>query len=147
MNREELFAQLKILGIKQLWVEYAGGGDSGQIDYISAFRGEGRKYNDAEDVDELFRGDLMHDEFQAVQAVTAELRNKPDEKLSRQIEQFAYDLLENLSDWCNNDGGGGKLIVFVEDGVDDKGEPHEAGEIHAHHYTNWTQVNYEEVSL
>lgn len=140
-TKEELLAELKALGIVLLTIEYSGGGDSGAIDEICAYTANG---SEIKDVDELHTAE--HNEIAVHVAQT--LLNEPIHKFSQQLETFAYEfLLEDLSDWCNNDGGSGKVMVFVEAGVDDQGIEHDAGVIHIHHQTYYTETNYEEITL
>lgn len=140
-TKDELMAELKALGVALLVIEYSGGGDSGAIDAISAYVADN---GTSKDVDELFRA--THDEITV--RVSQTLMDEQPKDFSTRLEEYAYEfLLDDLSDWCNNDGGSGKVMVFVEPGLDDHGNEHEAGEIHIHHRTFYTETNYEEITL
>ncbi len=81
---------LKDRGVEQIIIRYSGGGDSGQIDettYSGQRIGEDRS---AEDL-----------------SISKEVDTK--------IESVGYDLLENIGDWYNNDGGQGTVVISVAD--------------------------------
>ena len=71
-------------GIKQIVVNYSGGGDSGGIDEIS-FRDN--------------KGDDMT--FYC------------DDSVKSFIEDLAYSQLNCIEDWYNNDGGWGQILIKV----------------------------------
>lgn len=71
-------------GIKQIAVNYSGGGDSGGIDEV-LFRD-----HNGDDVD--FNCNNLVNEF---------------------IEELSHNTLEHVEDWYNNDGGWGQILIEV----------------------------------
>lgn len=141
-DKEELMAELKKLGVHQLHIEYSGSGDDGQVQNITAFIGD-----DKYDIDELF--DQANPNEIAVK-VADEMLGRSSDKLSDRLELFAYEALNhvNASDWINNEGGGGTIVFFVEEGeYTSNGEFYPAGHIHFDHYWNKTEAVYETYSL
>jgi len=83
-----LFAQ----GCAFLKFEYSGGGDSGCIDWVTAFKLEDVKVDPDENLYEVVDDHTL-----------LEL----EEKLQKHIESVITDkILEKADDWWNNDGGG-----------------------------------------
>ena len=82
---------LKMNGVTKIIVEYNGSGDSGSIDNITLDYGEEHKRKNI---------DSQH-EFKEIKEV---------------IETQAYEVLETVSDWYNNDGGYGNIEINVETG-------------------------------
>jgi hypothetical protein len=76
---------LRELGIREIVLEYSGGGDSGGIDTVQAYKDSEMK----EPVD-------MPPELQVA------------------VEERANTLLDKLPDWYNNDGGYGTLTFDLE---------------------------------
>jgi hypothetical protein len=144
--RAELFTELEELGVVKLEIEYSGGGDSGQVDNISAFLEMPVEGSVPHNVDELYAAAV--DPSQIPIRVANKLLNISNERLSQKYEQLAYDLLDNagVSDWRNNEGGGGTLHVFVKPGQHDN-ETYEAGYIHADHHYYTQEATYETYSL
>lgn len=93
-----LKAELKdfFKGIATVTVTYAGSGDSGSIDEVTAHDAKGK-----------------------------EVTLTPEQNTA--VEERLYDLLSDLPDWCNNDGGQGTATFTVAD-----------DEVNFDHETNWT---------
>lgn len=72
-------------GIVEIEINYAGSGDSGSIEEII--------YRTADDFEILLK----------------------DHKLNEQVENLAYEYLNDIEDWWNNDGGKGKMIINISD--------------------------------
>jgi hypothetical protein len=145
--RRDLVMRLRALGIAQLVISYSGSGDSGQIDEIAAYRkgddpDAGDAHTKALDVDDLWNG--LGPEQIAIM-VSNKLMNIKNELLSVQLEQLGYDLLNhvNAADWQNNDGGQGRITIFVEE----QGEENEPGRIEIAHEYNMVTVHSESYSL
>jgi hypothetical protein len=93
------WAQLKELGVKEIEIEFEGGGDQGQIEEITTEP----KVNTScpflgnEVAKDLFTEDGGHQLY-------ADLRDV--------LETWAYKLLDETGeDWVNNDGGYGSITV------------------------------------
>lgn len=73
------------LGITTIYVDYSGGGDSGAIDAIAYINPK-------------------------IKDLSADII---PEKIKQRVEKKAYDLLENIDDWYNNEGGYGTIDINV----------------------------------
>lgn len=133
-----LMARLRAVGITYVVAEYSGGGDSGQVDGITA-------YDAAQKALDL--GEVREPNPVALQVV-AKLENKEHESLQKTVENLVYDALDfvDAGDWCNNDGGDGTLHIYVEAGELD-GEPVAAGTIKITHNVNYMKQNTTEYEL
>lgn len=144
-RKQFLLATLKDLGISQVVIEYSGSGDSGQVDEINAYLVDGLGV--PQDIDEIAAQHAPPDEISI--KVSNKLLGQEDSTLSNILEQFAYDAVEcaNLSDWCNNEGGGGSMTLLVEAGLDSDEEECEAGTLSIRHYYNIETKEYESATL
>ena len=97
-----LLFQLADLGITGIKVKYDGAGDSGAIEWIGYTT---KPCETPEDVDDNV------DDW----AVEWNLA-KFDQDAYTAIESFAYDILNNIEDWWNNEGGFGDLCICVPSG-------------------------------
>lgn len=88
---KSITAQLRLHGVKTMRIEFAGGGDSGQIDSINITD------NDDEDASQY-----------AYQS--------QGEPLFKVISDWAYEFLDinSQTDWYNNEGGGGHIQFDLE---------------------------------
>lgn len=92
-----LFAQ----GCSHIRFEYSGGGDSGCIDCVTAFKLEDVKVDPDENLYEV---------------VDDPTPLELEEELQNHIESVITDkILEKADDWWNNDGGGGTLWIDCRD--------------------------------
>jgi hypothetical protein len=89
-------------GIGLITVSYSGGGDNGAIDEIVGYRiGDFEEPEDLQDEPPKLKGEDI----------------TFSEEVEKLIEHEAYDqILENASDWVNNDGGGGTLYIYTASG-------------------------------
>lgn len=72
-------------GVVKIEISYSGSGDSGAIDEIQLLLADGSAHN-------------------------------PDTKLAEIIDtHVCKNLLDDLDDWYNDDGGGGKLVIETAD--------------------------------
>lgn len=135
-TKQQLVAELLALGVHRAVIEYSGSGDSGAIDEVAAYMDVGKNRADIRDVDELNAAAPLSNAA-AIFQVTNRLMGNKDNALSKRLEQFGYDVLEhlNVSDWVNNDGGGGKLTIYAVDAEHD-GEEVAAGTVKVNHYYN-----------
>ena len=102
-------------GYTHIIVEYSGSGDSGAVDNMYAYKEGSVK---------MIEGNLTLTDYDGIPLVTP-LRDK--------IEEFAIKhLLDNQTDWWNDEGGGGQLIICTAD-----------GEYHLEHYVNIVTRDYE----
>lgn len=131
MTKEQILDVLKSLGVVRLYVEYSGGGDSGAIDSVTAFLADGTE-TPFEGLEEKQAGT---DGLKTL-IITNKLTDGNHKGVFKVFMDYAYDLLEKLDDWCNNDGGRGEMTVYVEE----TGE-HGAGTIHVEHRTFYTESN------
>jgi hypothetical protein len=104
-EKETLLTQLNLLGAKQVYVYFQGGGDEGQIEDVY--------YIDRQDQ----RQDIPSDMIAWTEIVYG---NKPLEtkpmKLYEVLEDLCSRALDSTGlDWYNNEGGQGNLIIdFTE---------------------------------
>lgn len=89
LKYEAVLFSLKSIGIEKIIFDYSGESDSGSIDEISFF-------NSNEDAIYL---------------------DKEYDKLINDLEDKIYDILMCITDWYNNDGGGGNIEVFTSNGT------------------------------
>ena len=101
LQKETLLTQLNLLGAKEVFVEFRGGGDDGQIESVY--------YRDRHD-EHL---EIPKDMISWTQMVYGD---KP--KLTKEmslvdvLEDLCYRALDEVSlDWCNNEGGQGHLHI------------------------------------
>lgn len=127
-----ILEHLAALGIDYVEVEYSGSGDSGQVDNVAGYRRKSDDSYEKADVNAPLSPEVVP------LLVSRRLLDEPMDEMSKALEDFCYDALDhvNASDWCNNDGGGGKMTIFVVDGEDEYGDERPAGTIHFEHYYN-----------
>lgn len=96
-----LLTQLNLLGVKEVEVEFSGGGDSGQIDSVM--------YSDTHGDWHQIPNDLISWTKQAY----GEQEAKPERMtLNDVLEDLCYRALDKCGlDWYNNDGGQGNLVI------------------------------------
>jgi hypothetical protein len=97
-----LLFKLADLGITGIKVHYDGGGDSGAIEWIGYTK---EACKTPENVDDLIA--LWDDD--------ADLSKIAQNDYSL-IEKFAYDILDDVEDWWNNEGGFGSFCFLVPSG-------------------------------
>jgi hypothetical protein len=78
--------QAKDLGYKYIVIAYEGAGDSGSIDYVG--------YSNEVEID--YYNQINHEPIPTGNGV---------------LENWAYKVLNNVSDWYNNEGGFGTIIL------------------------------------
>lgn len=102
MTEEEkkVFKQVMDLrdkGVEFIKVEYAGGGDSGSIENTSMYNKSITKImwedNNLEHLED------KHFNY----------------TLSNELESYIYNILDNIEDWWNNDGGYGTILIRLKD--------------------------------
>ena len=103
MTEQELtqtLIQLADLGVTGIRISYEGSGDSGCIDELL--------YTEEKDVSIQDVQNLLWD--------SKDLRNL-NLKLADNIENFAHaQILDDIEDWWNNEGGSGTLAILVPSG-------------------------------
>jgi hypothetical protein len=101
-NMSEVLLMMLATGAKKIAVEFAGSGDSGQIDCVTY-------YSSAEASIEM---DVK------VNPHFIDVEKDPElDAIAKKLEDFYYARLEDLPyDWVNNEGGGGTMIIDVETG-------------------------------
>ena len=103
MTEQELMQtliQLADLGVTGIRIDYEGGGDSGCI--------EGMMYTEEKDV--------SIEDVQNLHWDSKDLR-KLNSELASNIENFAHaQILDDIEDWWNNEGGSGTLAILVPSG-------------------------------
>lgn len=103
-NKTAVFDALAAANITQVLVEFDGAGDSGQIESVTAFRGEAQI---------AFPSTTIT--LQQASWGSTELRST-EEKLSQAVETLCYDYLEEThGGWENNDGAFGEFSFSVEE--------------------------------
>ncbi len=102
LNKGALFAALSAAGITQVYVNFDGEGDQGQIEYVGAFAGEKSVEFPATPVT-LHRTSFRSD------AITSH-----EMSLSDAVEELCYGYLEQeYGGWENNDGAFGEFTFDV----------------------------------
>jgi hypothetical protein len=98
-----LLLKLADAGVTGVKVSYSGGGDSGAIDAISYTAEPCETPEDVEDIcdDAYTSGSNLSD---------------IDSDAYKAIEDFAYQRLDDVEDWWNNDGGFGTLCICIPSG-------------------------------
>jgi hypothetical protein len=97
-----LLFKLADLGITGIKVKYDGGGDSGAIEWIGVTK---KPCETPEDVNDRVEDWETESNLASI-----------DGYLFSQIENFADDILSNIEDWWNNEGGFGNLCICVPSG-------------------------------
>ena len=93
---------LKDMGINFLHIEYSGSGDSGSIESITPYSKVSVEYdNDGEIV---FIGELDHNNEIIIDAYIKGILDKIE-------NEVIIELLNNIEDWWNNEGGYGNMYV------------------------------------
>ena len=109
---QNLFAQLKILNVKEFRINFEGSGDDGQIDEIEFYNTNNETFNIPSDT---------------ISWVYTDYGQEPKETkvtLHKAIEDLGYSMLDEAGhDWVNNDGGYGTIDVLLE-GEDGKPTVH-----------------------
>lgn len=100
---DALTAQLKVMGVAKVNIRFAGGGDSGQVEYVG-FLDEGEHEVDVND------GIIAWTE----QTYGSQVPQQKPMPLNQAMEDIAYRVLDETGmDWYNNDGGQGYVVVEV----------------------------------
>jgi hypothetical protein len=101
---KSLLLKLADADVRQIYVGYEGGGDSGFIEEIFV-----RK--DVLGDDEI----EYHDDF--LNNGWKNMKDFFDHEMVTELEQFCYNhILDVIEDWVNNDGGYGFLLINVPSG-------------------------------
>ena len=104
-EKQKLLTQSNLLGAKEVFVEFRGGGDDGEIESVY--------YKDRQDNHQ----DIPKDMISWTQLVYGDKPKITKEmSLVDVLEDLCYRALDEVSlDWCNNEGGQGHLhIDFTE---------------------------------
>lgn len=107
---DAIFARLAALGVKYVSAEYSGSGDSGQFDGFTVY-GPNNEYLNSIILDKpVGESDAL-----IVDKVTKRLNNEKFQTFSKELEQMAWDAVDNAghNGFWNNDGGYGKLVFDV----------------------------------
>lgn len=102
-----MLKELSDVNVKNVTIHYSGAGDSGSIDEI---------------VTNI-----------RVEEKTGKNKFSNWDSVKGKLEDWAYDRLTSMSDWCNNDGGQGRITIKVP-----------SGEYEIHHEVNVINVESEE---
>jgi hypothetical protein len=114
-NLQEELLKLAIEGYKSILVYYEGSGDSGAIDRVSLSK------------EEFDSDDFSYWSHESV------CRGIEDAKLESLIIDFVEnELLQNIEDWWNNEGGNGTVLIKIP-----SGEYHIDNEIRVVEYENY----------
>lgn len=102
LEMTSLLLKLADLGVTGIKVHYEGGGDSGAIENVVYTTKENAEFDDIDYINSW-------DKDQALRSLNSDLCNT--------IENFAIDqILEDIEDWWNNEGGYGVLLIKVPSG-------------------------------
>jgi len=141
--KESILEEFRTLNITKCVIYYSGGGDSGQIDDINVH------LKDVDDVCNLQEAEAKapKTDQMILMKIRDRLLGENTSSLEERVDSLVYQCLEDVqaTDWVNNDGGGGTMIIYVEDGEHDDGSV-TAGTIKINHYYNITEQeteNYE----
>ena len=99
-REKEVFKQVMDLrdkGVEFIKVEYAGGSDSGAIEQYFFYNKSVEKVMWEDD-------NLEHYESEHFNFV-----------LTTELEDHIYEILNNIEDWWNNDGGYGTILIRLKD--------------------------------
>ena len=100
-EKEKLLTQLNLLGAKEVFVEFRGGGDDGQIESVY--------YKDRQDNHLEIPKDMIS--WTQIKYGRDPLETK-QMSLVDVLEDLCYRALDEASmDWCNNEGGQGHLHI------------------------------------
>lgn len=105
MNKLETLLTLEELGVKKIIFEFSGSGDSGDI------------------ADRTYYSSLTEDLYID--------QNKINSKIQNFIEEEVSNILSDIEDWYNNDGGGGHITIYIPE-----------FNYKIQNYTNYMQQNY-----
>jgi len=97
-----LLFRLADIGITGIKVNYDGGGDSGAIEWIGFTKKKCETPEEVDDYIDNWSGD-------------ANLKNIVQSDYSL-VEDFAYDILNEIEDWWNDEGGFGSFCFLVPSG-------------------------------
>ena len=98
-------------GYSHIIVDYSGGGDEGAVNDVMIV--ENGNLTETEDKW------IIKDNYTPLE---------PNDELLKLLEDTSYDrILNNLNDWWNNEGGGGRLFISTHN-----------NEYHCEHYINVT---------
>ncbi len=113
-DRVNVLTRLKLLGIKEVVVEFSGGGDSGEIDDAYACNHQGEPVDIS---NELIEGWEKKSNFDPEEGrwVEESIRHE-SMPLNELLKELCNQALEKAGlDWYNNDGGQGNLTIdFTE---------------------------------
>ena len=126
LNKAALFAALAAAGIDRVAVSFDGSGDSGQIESVDAFAGDGQALE--------LPGDAVAFRKVAFDAAEPEVAMMPVRDV---LEELAYGLLGQTHDgWENNDGAYGEFTFDVAAGsiTLEYNERYIATEFHEHEF-------------
>ena len=98
-----LMLQLADMGVRGIKVHYDGSGDSGAIEEIVYTTTEYETPEDIEDHVEVY-------------GVDAQSLGDLDSGIYSKVQDFAYDILNDIEDWWNNEGGFGNLCIMIPSG-------------------------------
>lgn len=123
MTFKDILFQIRLKGYGYIGFNYSGGGDSGSIDDIYLIP------KDAAEQDE--HGTIRISDYNIVWNVK--------DGISRELHQLISDriysiILDDASDWYNNDGGGGTGCICTEN-----------GDFSVDHYVNIIEREEEEI--
>lgn len=107
-DRVNVLTRLKLLGIREVRVEFSGGGDDGSINDVECVSADNSTISIEDERIEGWatRGHQTHDGTWQSDIV------REDMKLRELLENMCNDALEKSSlDWYNNEGGQGHLII------------------------------------
>ena len=104
MEMTGLLFKLADIGITGIKVHYDGGGDSGVIENIAYTRHPCETPDDVDENTESWQPDLN-------------LADTLDTETYMAVESFMYqNLLEDIEDWYNNEGGFGDVSIHIPSG-------------------------------
>lgn len=101
LEMTSLLIELADLGVTGIKIHYDGAGDSGAIEYIWYTTKECSEPTDVDDA--------------ITWATTEELKDLST-GIKSSLEDYAYELLENVEDWYNNEGGYGNICIVIPSG-------------------------------
>lgn len=111
-DRVNVLTRLKLLGIREVIVEFSGGGDDGSINGVVCVSADG---NDVDIEDERIEG-WTTEGYQDQDGSWRHKFVRKEMELSDLLEGICNDALDKSGlDWYNNSGGEGQLIIdFAE---------------------------------
>ena len=113
VSKEEIMAALRKAGVAKAVIEYSGSGDSGQVDSVVFFDRNGDGVDTSAKIILDTKVDSPPKDGETAWTTRVEKR---EFAIDQAVERYAYDCLgAKVPGWEDNDGGQGRITIFVDD--------------------------------